>query len=710
MGLDLPDVFIWWMALEIIGILALPVAAYVGSNLKDFGYSISKPLGLLLLTYTTWIFSNFGSTYNTFLLISSAGILAAASLMICFKKGIPVFDKNYVLKFELLFLLAFIIFVIIRAFSPEIYWTGGEKFMDMSFINSILRTTQLPPSDPWMSGTAVQYYYFGYLIVANLIKITGILASIAFNLSTASFFALSLTTSFGIGYNLTERARYGFVTAFFVIIAGNLVGFFQLMDIILKNDVLNNILSFNYWTSSRVIPDTINEFPFFSFLQGDVHAHMISMTFALLIILLLLNIMKSGMEGKTSFVALIFILGLSIGFLYPLNTWDYPVYLFIAMAVISFRFFHLPEGKNWNIFNLIAMGGSTAVLSYLLYLPYHMSYKLERTISIVDSGRTSLIYYLAIYGLFLFFIFRFVILSSKKSGLKSIYYILTLIVFSVLSVVLKFQLLFLLALLLLLSILSIINEKDINKVFVLSLITTGILLSLFCELFYIQDALGSGNHAMIRMNTVFKLYLSNWVLWGVSAGYIVYQYRDSFTKKKSWSILAVLLILMVMIYPVFATIGKSEGFKHDPTLDGEAYIRKEHPEEYPAILWFRNITGQPVVLQAPGNSYSWSSYITTFTGLPAVLGWAGHEITWRTNSFEINKRLNDINTIYISSDLDEVISLLKKYNVSYIYYGESEMKKYGSPRLFESHSGRFLKVFEYEDTVVYKVNYLTLKL
>ncbi len=706
MGLDLHAIFFWWLALEIIGLAALPVAAYIGSNLKDSGYSISKPLGLLLLTYISWILSNFGSTYNTFLLISSVGIIATGSLIICLKKGIPAFDRIYVLKFELLFFLAFNIFAIIRAFSPEIYWTGGEKFMDLSFINSFLQTTQLPPTDPWMSGTAVQYYYFGYLIVANLIKITGILPSIAFNLATASFFALSLTTAFGIGYNLTERARYGFVTAFFVIMAGNLVGFFQLMDIILKNDMLNNIMSYYYWTSSRVIPDTINEFPFFSYLQGDVHAHMISISFELLIILLLLNIMKSGLESKTSFITSIFILGLSIGFLYPLNTWDYPVYLFIAMVVIAFRFFYLPERKNRNVFiNLIAVAGSTAVLSYLLYLPYHMSYKLERTISIVDSGRTSLVYYLAIYGLFFFLIFRFVFLSSRKSGVKSIYFIVTLIIFSMLSVALKFQLLFLLAPLLILSTYSIIKEKDSNNVFVLILITTGILLSLFCELFYIQDALGSGNHALIRTNTVFKLYLSNWILWGVSAGYIVYQYRDSFTKKKSWSTVAVLLILMVTVYPVFATIGRSDGFRHDPTLDGEAYIKKEHPQEYPAILWFRNITGQPVVLQAPGVLYQWNTEITTFTGLPTVIGWAGHELNWRYPlRTQIDTRWSDVNTMYTSTDIDTVDVLLKKYNVSYVFLGDAEMKRYGKPgSLYSSHPDMFEKVFEYGDVVVYKV-------
>ena len=198
----------------------------------------------------------------------------------------------------------------------------------MTFINSMLRTTEFPPLDPWMSGTVIYYYYFGYLIVANLINITGILPSIAFNLATASFFALSFTTALGVGFNLTGKIKYGIITAFFVTIAGNLVGFFQLMDIFRKENAINNMFSFNYWTSSRVIPDTINEFPFFSFLQGDLHAHMISITFQLLVILLLLNIMRSNTFGLDS----ILIMGLSIGFLYPLNTWDYPVYLILSYS------------------------------------------------------------------------------------------------------------------------------------------------------------------------------------------------------------------------------------------------------------------------------------------------------------------------------------------------------------------------------------------
>ncbi len=699
MGIALTDIAIWWLVLEIIGFASLPIASAFCRSLKDNGYSISKPLGLLLLTYISWIISVFAG-YSYFSVLLSLGIIGTCSLIIYFLKGKPAFNKKYTVYFELLFAGAFVVFAVIRAYSPDIYWTGGEKFMDMAFINSLLRTTEFPPLDPWMSGTVVQYYYFGYLIVANLIRISAILPSVAFNLATASFFALAFTTALGIGYNLSGRIKYGIITAFFVTIAGNLVGFLQLLDILWKGDVVHNILSFDYWTSSRVIPNTINEFPFFSFLQGDVHAHMMSIVFQLLIMLLLLNIMKSKEQRWDS----IFILGLSIGFLYPLNTWDYPVYLFLAIIVIVFHFLKDAfSGTKKEVLKPIFAIVAVSVLSYILYLPYHNSYKLERTVSIITSGRTPLIFYMAIYGLFLYLIYRFVILKSRKSGLKSAYFLITLILLSILTILLKFELLILLIPILLLCIVSIIKEQNRDHVFVLILLITGTLISLFSELFYIPDALGNALPPYFRMNTVFKLYMINWVLWGISAGAIVFQFRDSFSRKKTWGIVAVLLILMVSVYPVLATIGKSGGFKGEPNLDGEAYVKNQHPQEYMAILWFRNITGQPVVLQAPGELYKWNTYITTFTGLPTVMGWYWHELDWRyPQREEIDARWSDVNRMYTSSNLIEVSSLLRKYNVSYIYFGEAELKRYSSPRLFESHPERFEKVFEYGDIVVYK--------
>jgi len=725
MGLNLFDIAVWWLVLEITGFIALPISSYLCRNLWDHGYSVSKPLGLLLVTYIGWIISIIlGYSYISVLL--SFVVIAAISLFIYkrkkLRKELAFFDKKYIIKFEILFLLAFLIFSVIRAYSPDIYWTSGEKFMDMTFINSMLRTTDFPPLDPWMSGTVIYYYYFGYLIVANLINITGIPPSIAFNLATASFFALSFTTAIGVGFNLTGKIKYGIITAFFVTIAGNLVGFFQLMDIFRKENAINNMFSFNYWTSSRVIPDTINEFPFFSFLQGDLHAHMISITFQLLVILLLLNIMRSSTFGLDS----ILVMGLSIGFLYPLNTWDYPVYLILAILVIAYQI------RKKDYLMSLASIASMAAASYLLYLPYHLSYKIDKTILFVPSGRTSLIFYLAINGLFLFLIYTFVLSNIRDTPAGrsvGLHYSLTpknlfklsfiLLIIAALITIFEvklfifdgvtdpktneFELLILLIPLLVLSVISISKEKDKNNVFILILIIGGVFTSLFCEFFYIQDALGSGNLIFIRLNTVFKMYLQNWILWGVCAGYIVFLFRDHFAQKKAWGVAAVLLILLVSIYPVLATIGKSGGFSGVPELDGGAYVKKEHPQDYEAILWFMNISGNPVILQAPGELYQWNTAITAFTGLPTVIGWAGHELNWRfPKRSEIDMRWSDAGKIYTSGDVTEAGRLLRKYNVSFVYFGEAEAKRFNNPGLFEEHPEVFEKVFEYGDAVIYK--------
>lgn len=716
MGMNLSDIAIWWLVLEISGFVNLPLTSYLCRGLKDHGYCISKPLGLLFLTYITWIVSHeIGYSYKS--IVISIFLIAALSSWIFIKKGFDHIDIRYIIKFEMIFLLAFLFFVLIRSYSPNIYWTGGEKFMDMTFINSILRTSAFPPQDPWMSGSTMYYYYFGYFIVSNLTMISGIMPSIVFNLATASFFALSFSAAFGAGFNLTEKFNFGLITAFFVNIAGNLAGFFQLIDILRKENAVNNIIYFNYWPGSRIIPGTINEFPYFSFLQGDLHPHMISITFQLMVIILVLNLIRSSLT-----IDLILVLGLSIGFLYPLNTWDYPVYLAIAIVTLVYIEsikYSSDQGKKSILNSFISIALMTAS-SYLLYLPYHLSYDLDKTISLVPSERTSIMFYIVIYGLFLFFIFVFIL--NKIKGINRRIYKYSLVFIMVASLIAmfeseyylldgimnprvnEFELMIVLIPLIVISMICLLKEKHRTDAFVLILALSGAFISIMCELFFIKDALGSGNPFYIRLNTIFKLYLQNWIIWSICAGYIVFRCRNYLISKKTLGAAALILIFMVSIFPVFATVGKSGGFTGTPDLDGEAYIKKEHPQDYAAILWFKNIKGYPVVLQAPGDLYQWNTVITTFTGLPTVIGWAGHELNWRfPEKKDIDMRWSEVRTIYTSGNVQDVERLLDKYNVSYVYFGEAETRKYINPELFENYPERFKKVFEYGDVRVFEI-------
>jgi len=111
-------------------------------------------------------------------------------------------NKRLIITTEILFFAAFALLALFRAANPEAL--GTEKPMELAFINAIMRSPTFPPRDPWLSGYAISYYHFGYIITAMLAKITATAGSIAFNLMIALIFALSAVGAYGILYNLLD--------------------------------------------------------------------------------------------------------------------------------------------------------------------------------------------------------------------------------------------------------------------------------------------------------------------------------------------------------------------------------------------------------------------------------------------------------------------------------------------------------------------------
>ena len=107
-----------------------------------------------------------------------------------------------ILTIELLFFVLFVFWTLIRGMNPEVAYT--EKPMELAFINSILRSPAFPPQDPWLSGYAISYYYFGYVLIAMLTRVTGVASAIAFNLSSALWFSLTAIAAYGIVFDLVK--------------------------------------------------------------------------------------------------------------------------------------------------------------------------------------------------------------------------------------------------------------------------------------------------------------------------------------------------------------------------------------------------------------------------------------------------------------------------------------------------------------------------
>jgi YYY domain-containing protein len=659
--------FEWYFVLNILGIASFPLLFRICRNLWDRGYASSKLFGILLLTYLPWLFASMGILpYGRFSVALFFFIILSASYF-TFKR-----DKKPILKFmsqnkmllfanEALFLGAFILFVIVRLFDSSI--SDAEKPADFMLMNGAFRTDYFPFQDPWLSGYTSQNYYFGHLAASTLAKLTDIAPQVAYNLAVATFFSLTILLSFSIVYNLTQRRLYGFLGAVFVTISGNLSSILQIAS-------FRRILPFDYWLSAHyIIPGTINEFPFFSFLHADLHAHMLALPFTLNILLLLLNYFKADryvspledLYEALCILALAFSLGALI-----INPIDMPTYAGLAVLSVLVNQYLIARRAYAQIivrsaFILVPM----LALSYLLYAPFHLSFKLNLLqLGIVSASTTKIHHLVIIFGLFLFVLISFMLshFSPKKGGVSKFKMdVPDAIVIGFVGVLFMGNALLFLLFLFVLTFIVLLGRltskaSGREEIFCLMIVLCGFLLAIACEVVYINDAF-TGD--LERVNTVFKVGVQIWVLFALSSAFFLFRMREIFLKrldfpKVVWVLLFLGLFLISLLYPILATYTKTSehyGFyKRPATLDGLDFLKSTAYCSFDAVRWLnQNMVGTPVVLESPGNSFTYTSCVSSNTGLPTVLGWEGHEMQWRFRSSaegDITQRKTDVDRIY----------------------------------------------------------------
>jgi YYY domain-containing protein len=396
------QVFLWYLIVTFIGLVAFPAAYYFLPGLPDCGYALSRILGLLVWGTIFWLLGSLGITLN-----NVGGSLIALLLMAAIsgwalkQSGWQPFrswlrqQRGMIAVVEVLFLASFLAWAFVRSASPDI--VGTEKPMELAFINAILRSPTLPPNDPWLSGYAISYYYFGYVLVAMIARLAGTPGSVAFNLGVSLIFALSASGSYSILYNLINlkptpssgkynpispaKSRfYALLSPFFVLLVSNLGGFLHILrlaGVFWRRDENGEWVSdvwgwlemgryaspppteafphWWWWQASRIVQDfdfnwtnkgdIINEFPFFSYLLADLHPHVLAMPFAFLAVSLALNLFAGGAVGSVRWFAFWFkinlpgflLAALVLGSLAFFNTWDFPFYVALFAGAYILR-------------------------------------------------------------------------------------------------------------------------------------------------------------------------------------------------------------------------------------------------------------------------------------------------------------------------------------------------------------------------------------
>lgn len=388
-------VIVWLFVLEGLGIAAFPVTFAVFRSFADRGYAFAKAVGILALGWGAWTLGSYHLVgfSRTSILIALLGLVfvAAVAAWRQWRQLVSYIRSNLalVLVEEMVFIAFFFGFLLIRYGNPDLWhpYFGGEKPMDFAYLNAVIKTTWFPPYNPWFEGGYINYYYFGQLLSATLVRFTGILPEVAYNLLVPTFFGLTALGAFGVAFNLVSAIRRrsqqsridgepekvgppvraiaaGLLGAFFVVIIGNLGEVGVLGDGLLKLGepaktslpgigglltILSGLVAWLverqvlpvatgnwYWTATRVIPDTINEFPFFTFLYADLHAHLMGLAYTL--VALAIGLHAVLIRGRFKWYDLL-VVGLVLGSLRAINTWDFPTYLALIGGGMVIGFF-----------------------------------------------------------------------------------------------------------------------------------------------------------------------------------------------------------------------------------------------------------------------------------------------------------------------------------------------------------------------------------
>lgn len=435
----------WYLVITLLGWLAFPIAWRLFPALPDRGYAFSRTVGLLIWGYIFWLFTSLGLSQNdaggllfgllALALLSLWAIKRHPKSQIANRKSeiLPWLKSNLrlVVNIEVLFLAAFAFLAFVRASNPEL--TSAEKPMELMFINSILRSPAFPPRDGWLSGYAISYYHFGYIMTAMFAKLTGAPGSAAHNLMTALIFALSAIGAYGILYNLlalqqpqsknnhaSRITRYALYAPLFLLLISNVEGFLELLQrrgLFWKFGADNNPTSafwtwldiknlsdpplqplgwaperyLWWWRASRIVQDydlnggfkeVIDEFPFFSFLHADLHPHVLAIPFGLLAIGVALHIYLGGWRERTNPFGLslyisktgLLFTALALGGLAFLNTWD--ILVAAALALGAYALARVAEaGWGWERGEeALTFGLPLVILSVALYLPFYLGF------------------------------------------------------------------------------------------------------------------------------------------------------------------------------------------------------------------------------------------------------------------------------------------------------------------------------------------------
>ena len=730
-------VVLWLLAFFGLGLAALPCAMWLLPGTDASAFSI--PLALAVIGVVGHLVGHVAFGWPALLAGVAVLLILSGLVLVRTDVGADDIDVTRVSEHALVFAVGFALVVVIRGIDPAaapLPVSIGEKFLDFGLLNTLDRSETLPPESMWFAGESVRYYYGGQMLTALLATLTATSTAYAYNLALAGFYATLLTAAYGLAtsiarpYDVSRRVA-GMLGAFFVGIAANLETTLRLGAWLLPDGPAESLVTafglesevadwrpgqFYYFDASRVIPThpenpdsfpAATEFPLFAWLNGDLHAHMLSQPLVLLAAAILLAFWRTPSSHRR--LLLFGVLPPLVGLVGFVNMWSLPTVLGLtALAVFfspdsplellphSVRARVPPDAQqqtNWThpvtdeLIRLVCAGVVTLVVlfgSVLWTLPFWTSVILGGPGQSVEywSQWTPLGPTLVVIGAFLAAIMAYIARAVWATddrvrpllGLATGGFVVTLGVLIGIPVVA-------LALVLVLVGWWLLRHDTVG--FETMLVVAGAGLILVVEVVNLEGE---------RFNVIFKPYVEVWLFWAVASAVALARLTSGWPAianedinrrqlRQTGTVLAVVLVVVTVPYAGLAltdhvSTGTETTDEVGTTLDATAFVEVHYPGEAAAIRWLESQSGQPTILTGAPAGYNWipadgdgSAAPSSLTGIPTVAGWT-HEAQYRGDAV-YNERVDDVWTMY-GGERDDQRTLLAAYDVEYIYVGPAE--------------------------------------
>ena len=685
----------WYLLAAVLGCVSMAVTGRLFRSFEDKGWMFSKVVSITITGFLTWFLVSAKILKFTTAACVGIALVYGIVCILAYEKQrrngyecLPIDRLDLVYIEEILFFAAFLLWTYLAGFHSAAY--GTEKFMDYGFMEAMMRSKTLPATDLWYSQGKINYYYGGQYFAVFLTKLSGTQVELTYNLMrtfVAGFaFALpfslvrQMTTdlqgSTVIGWKNQLPTFAGFLAGLAVSIAGNMhyVVYAQIIPFIqkLKGEEVSG-----YWFPDATryigfnpdVPDkTIHEFPCYSFVLGDLHAHVVNIMFVLLLLGLLYAWMKKVQNTTPSVEKLghrefwmrqllmpqILAAAMLLGMFHWTNYWDFVIYYVVTGGTLLFMNIICLKGDIRQILAVtIAQAIEIFAIATVVILPFTLQFTTMVQGVRLAQNHSLPHQLLVLWGLptilTLVFVISLIVEKLKKLEHKSLY-----------------------------RLMKAVRTPDLFAV-IMGLCAIGLVA--IPELVYVRDIYENGN---ARANTMFKLTYQAYIMFGMTMAYVIFRLLFINCKKILKAVGVIGLVLLLWTCGYFGrSVDSWFGQVLDPSqykgLNATAFLETDFAEDAGAIRWLKeNIQDSPVVLEANGDSYSNYERVSAMTGLPTVMGWYVHEWLWRNDVADLNEKSAEIESIYTSTDTQKVQELIKKYDISYIFVGSCEREKYGA--------------------------------